>query len=111
MIRVHCAQFYFHILCEAETYCNVLMMKKIVMLVGIVQNDIRKNPTFRTQFHEMCAKVGVDPLASNKGFWAELLGIGDFYYELGECRGHSLKFINPSYKLYSHLILSSFFLQ
>ena len=32
----------------------------------------------------MCAKVGVDPLASNKGFWAELLGIGDFYYELGQ---------------------------
>ncbi|KVG98064.1 EAP30-like protein, partial [Cynara cardunculus var. scolymus] len=33
----------------------------------------------------MCAKVGVDPLASNKGFWAGLLGIGDFYYELGMC--------------------------
>ncbi|KAH9624702.1 hypothetical protein KSS87_008112 [Heliosperma pusillum] len=48
------------------------------------KNDIRKNPTFRAQFHEMCSKVGVDPLASNKGFWAELLGIGDFYYELGE---------------------------
>uniref|UniRef100_A0A7N0UV50 Vacuolar protein sorting-associated protein n=1 Tax=Kalanchoe fedtschenkoi TaxID=63787 RepID=A0A7N0UV50_KALFE len=48
-----------------------------------MQNDIRKNPAFRSQFHEMCAKVGVDPLASNKGFWAELLGIGDFYYELG----------------------------
>lgn len=47
------------------------------------KNDIRKNPAFRAQFHEMCAKVGVDPLASNKGFWAELLGIGDFYYELG----------------------------
>ncbi|KAK8643929.1 hypothetical protein V6N13_013206 [Hibiscus sabdariffa] len=46
------------------------------------KNDIRKNPSFRSQFHEMCAKVGVDPLASNKGFWAELLGIGDFYYEL-----------------------------
>ncbi|TXG67845.1 hypothetical protein EZV62_009120 [Acer yangbiense] len=46
-----------------------------------MQNDIRKNPTFRSQFHEMCARV--DPLASNKGFWAELLGIGDFYYELG----------------------------
>ncbi|KAK1414786.1 hypothetical protein QVD17_30545 [Tagetes erecta] len=45
-------------------------------------NDIHKNPTFRSQFHEMCAKVGVDPLASNKGFWAELLGIGDFYYEI-----------------------------
>ncbi|KAF5727966.1 vacuolar protein sorting-associated protein 22 1 [Tripterygium wilfordii] len=47
------------------------------------KNDIRKNPAFRAQFHEMCAKIGVDPLASNKGFWAELLGIGDFYYELG----------------------------
>ncbi|KAH9307518.1 hypothetical protein KI387_035429, partial [Taxus chinensis] len=47
------------------------------------KNDIKKNPAFRSQFHEMCAKVGVDPLASNKGFWAELLGIGDFYYELG----------------------------
>ncbi|KVI07974.1 EAP30-like protein, partial [Cynara cardunculus var. scolymus] len=35
----------------------------------------------------MCAKVGVDPLASNKGFWAELLGIGDFNYELGTCLG------------------------
>ncbi|XP_052208453.1 vacuolar protein sorting-associated protein 22 homolog 1 [Diospyros lotus] len=47
------------------------------------KNDIRKNPAFRAQFHEMCANVGVDPLASNKGFWSELLGIGDFYYELG----------------------------
>ncbi|KAH0683283.1 hypothetical protein KY290_021872 [Solanum tuberosum] len=27
--------------------------------------------------HDMCAKVGVDPLASNKGFWAELLAIAD----------------------------------
>lgn len=54
-----------------------------VVFFGHLQNDIRKNPTFRSQFHEMCAKVGVDPLASNKGFWAELLGIGDFYYELG----------------------------
>ena len=80
------------------------------MLVGFVQNDIRKNPTFRAQFHEMCAKVGVDPLASNKGFWAELLGIGDFYYELGECHGHSLKFINPSTScirtLYAHFLFS-----
>ena len=24
----------------------------------------------------------MDPLASNKGFWAQLLGVGDFYYEL-----------------------------
>jgi len=25
----------------------------------------------------------VDPLASGKGFWSEMLGVGDFYYELG----------------------------
>lgn len=47
------------------------------------KGEIRKKPAFRAQFHAMCAKCGVDPLASNKGFWAELLGIGDFYYELG----------------------------
>ncbi|KAI3871535.1 hypothetical protein MKX03_010943 [Papaver bracteatum] len=31
------------------------------------KNDIRKNPAFRSQSHQMCAKIGVDPLASNKG--------------------------------------------
>ena len=31
----------------------------------------------------MCASIGVDPLASSKGFWSEMLGFGDFYYELG----------------------------
>jgi len=46
-------------------------------------NDIRKNGQFRRQFQEMCASVGVDPLASSKGFWAEKLGFGDFYYEIG----------------------------
>lgn len=30
---------------------------------------------------EMCAAIGVDPLASGKGFWS-VLGMGDFYYEL-----------------------------
>jgi len=45
--------------------------------------EIRADPAFRAQFHKMCANVGVDPLASNKGFWTELLGFGDFYYELG----------------------------
>lgn len=31
----------------------------------------------------MCGTAGVDPLASSKGFWADMLGVGDFYYELG----------------------------
>nr|XP_022305164.1 vacuolar-sorting protein SNF8-like [Crassostrea virginica] len=47
------------------------------------KEDIRKDPGFRVSFQEMCASIGVDPLASSKGFWAEMLGVGDFYYELG----------------------------
>ncbi|KAJ8655718.1 hypothetical protein O0I10_008603 [Lichtheimia ornata] len=47
------------------------------------KKDIRKDPKFRAHFQRMCNNIGVDPLASNKGFWADLLGVGDFYYELG----------------------------
>ena len=47
------------------------------------REEIRRDPIFRAQFHVMCANIGVDPLASNKGMWAQLLGFGDFYYELG----------------------------
>lgn len=47
------------------------------------KKEINKDPVFRHQFSKMCQEVGVDPLASRKGFWAELLGIGDFYFELG----------------------------
>lgn len=47
------------------------------------KRDIRQDPVFRAQFHTMCANIGVDPLASNKGTWNALLGLGDFYYELG----------------------------
>uniref|UniRef100_A0A0K0EET2 Vacuolar-sorting protein SNF8 n=1 Tax=Strongyloides stercoralis TaxID=6248 RepID=A0A0K0EET2_STRER len=46
------------------------------------RNEIKKNSQFRRHFQEMCAHVGVDPLASSKGFWASKLGVGDFYYEL-----------------------------
>ncbi|KAL4706695.1 hypothetical protein ACJJTC_014450 [Scirpophaga incertulas] len=46
------------------------------------KSEIKKNAQFRRQFQEMCATIGVDPLASGKGFWS-VLGIGDFYYELG----------------------------
>lgn len=47
------------------------------------KQEIRKSPQFRVQFQDMCATIGVDPLASGKGFWSEMLGVGDFYYELG----------------------------
>lgn len=44
---------------------------------------INSDPEFRLQFHAMCRNAGVDPLASNRGIWANILGIGDFYFELG----------------------------
>ncbi|KAJ3044485.1 ESCRT-II subunit protein snf8 [Rhizophlyctis rosea] len=47
------------------------------------RKDIKRDPEFRKHFQRMCSNIGVDPLASNKGFWSELLGVGDFYYELG----------------------------
>jgi ESCRT-II complex subunit VPS22 len=47
------------------------------------KKSINQNPEFRKQFLTMCAAIGVDPLASKKGFWAEVLGVGDFYFHLG----------------------------
>lgn len=43
---------------------------------------IQKDPAFRAKFHAMCASIGVDPLTSKKGKWADLLGVGDYYFEL-----------------------------
>uniref|UniRef100_A0A2K6TP46 Vacuolar-sorting protein SNF8 n=1 Tax=Saimiri boliviensis boliviensis TaxID=39432 RepID=A0A2K6TP46_SAIBB len=34
---------------------------------------------FRMQFQDMCATIGVDPLASGKEFCSEMLDMGDFY--------------------------------
>lgn len=46
------------------------------------RSEINKDPEFRAAFARMTASIGVDPLASSKGFWGEALGLGDFYYEL-----------------------------
>lgn len=46
------------------------------------KDSINSDPVFRMHFQTMCRRIGVDPLASNKGFWAQTLGLGDFYYEL-----------------------------
>lgn len=64
------------------------------------QKEISQNPALRAHFTRMCSKIGVDPLVckkyqlksfyltyiilliASKGFWTEMLGIGDFYYEL-----------------------------
>jgi ESCRT-II complex subunit VPS22 len=47
------------------------------------KGDIQRDPIFRARFHEMCNKLGVDPLTSQKGIWSQILGLGEFYYELG----------------------------
>ena len=47
------------------------------------QKEIKKNAEFRRQFQEMCAHIGVDPLQSSNSYWSKLLGVGDFYYQLG----------------------------
>ena len=44
---------------------------------------INADPEFRDQFHRLCKSAKVDPLASGKGFWTDILGLGDFYIELG----------------------------
>ena len=49
------------------------------------REDIKKDPAFRASFQQMCSNIGVDPLAGPQkgGWWAELLGMGDWQYELG----------------------------
>lgn len=64
-------------------YCRIHAQVTVRDSFFSARNDIRQDPVFRAQFHTMCANIGVDPLASNKGMWAQLLGFGDFYYELG----------------------------
>ncbi|KAF8911949.1 EAP30/Vps36 family-domain-containing protein [Gymnopilus junonius] len=49
------------------------------------RESIRNDPSFRYAFQQMCSSIGVDPLAGPKkgGWWAELLGLSDWQYELG----------------------------
>ena len=43
---------------------------------------INEDPEFRHRFHKMCSTLKVDPLASYKGYWADILGLGDYYFQL-----------------------------
>lgn len=60
------------------------------------RDKIRKDPSFRHAFAQMCANIGVDPLAGEAsgigtfaglgrkgGAWGEILGLGDWTLELG----------------------------
>jgi ESCRT-II complex subunit VPS22 len=46
--------------------------------------DIRSDPAFRRRFTQMCAQLGVDPLAGPRkgGWWEDALGLGDWQAEL-----------------------------
>ena len=46
------------------------------------QHELQNAPVYRKRFLDMCAPIGVDPLASKKSFWNQMLGMGDFYHEL-----------------------------
>ncbi|CBQ69066.1 related to SNF8-protein involved in glucose derepression [Sporisorium reilianum SRZ2] len=54
------------------------------------RHEIRKNAEFRHAFQKMCYSIGVDPLSSSSrssgglaGLWSDMLGLGDWQYELG----------------------------
>ncbi|KAF9466423.1 EAP30/Vps36 family-domain-containing protein [Collybia nuda] len=49
------------------------------------RESIKHDPSFRHAFQQMCSSIGVDPLAGPRkgGWWAEMLGLGDWQYELG----------------------------
>lgn len=47
------------------------------------RTEINRDPVFRHQFIKMAKSIGIDPLASSKGFWADTIGVGTFYYDLG----------------------------
>jgi hypothetical protein len=64
------------------TFTSLFPQENLENFAQKYKKDINRNPEFRKQFQVMCNSIGVDPLASNKGFWAQLLGFGDFYYEL-----------------------------
>lgn len=48
------------------------------------RDDIRRDPSFRHAFTQMCAQLGVDPLAGPRkgGWWEDALGLGDWQAEL-----------------------------
>lgn len=47
------------------------------------QTELANDPVFRKRFLDMCAPLGIDPLAAKKSIWNNLgFDMGDFYHEL-----------------------------
>jgi ESCRT-II complex subunit VPS22 len=55
-------------LCSLQLSKNMDQFKtKLESFAAKHKNSIKKDPEFRERFQEMCATIGVDPLASSKG--------------------------------------------
>ena len=59
-----------------------IFKSNLLIFANKYKYELNNNPIFRAQFQSMCNSIGIDPLASKKGYWAELLGVGEFYFEL-----------------------------
>lgn len=46
------------------------------------KDEIRRDKEWQKDFFSLCYTVGVDPLSSSKGFWADIFGSGDYYKHL-----------------------------
>lgn len=58
---------------------HLAALKEMVGRLLATGDLLKSDPQFRAEFNMMCLKLGVDPLQSRKGLWAEL---GEFYREL-----------------------------
>ncbi|THH06877.1 hypothetical protein EW145_g3777 [Phellinidium pouzarii] len=62
----------------------------LVHFASTHREKIKRDPAFRHAFSQMCANIGVDPLADGGaarrgagGWWSEILGLADWNLELG----------------------------
>lgn len=46
---------------------------------GQHREDIRRNPQFRSQFQQMCAAIGVDPLACKSSYFTIIVVVCRFF--------------------------------
>ena len=60
-----------------------VLRRKLEDFAASHKEEIQGNPELRRYFQSLCSKIGVDPLSSKKGFWNKVLGVGDFYFEVG----------------------------
>ncbi|CAL8140817.1 unnamed protein product [Orchesella dallaii] len=58
------------------------LKEKLKWFASKHQLELQTDAAFRNEFLTMCKSIGVDPLASSKGYWTKYLGVGTYYYTL-----------------------------